>query len=133
FPSFGPGGELTNDQAQEIQDRIRERYASGGMGGPGGGPMAGGPGGGFGGGGFGGPGGGFGGGGGGFGGPGGGFGGRGGGFGGQAVPLGNPNRLRGSLYENYSNSVFDARQYSFSGLEQPKGSYNLNSFGANLG
>ena len=67
---------------------------------------------------------------GGMGGPGGGpmGGGPGGGFGGN-----NPNRLRGSLYENYSNSVFDARQYSFSGLEQPKGSYNSNNFGANLG
>ncbi len=133
------GGEMTEERMQEARERLREQFGGGGFGmrggqggfqgggpfgsgtagpgGPGSGGFGGGPGGG--GGGFGGGPGGFGGGG--FGGPGGGF----GRFGG--------NRLRGSLFESLRDSIFDARQFSFSGLEQPKPSYIQNSFGAFLG
>ena len=43
------------------------------------------------------------------------------------------NRLRGSFFENLRDSVLDARQFSFSGLEQTKPSYIQNNFGAFLG
>jgi hypothetical protein len=43
------------------------------------------------------------------------------------------NRLRGSVFESLRDSVFDARQFSFSGLEQTKPSYVQNNFGAFLG
>jgi hypothetical protein len=128
------GSEMTEERMQEARERLREQFGGGGgfgmRGGQGGFPavggFGGGPGGGFGGG-PGGGGGGFGGGPGGFGG-GGGFGGAGGGFGRFGA-----NRLRGSLFESLGDSVFDARQFSFSGLEQPKPSYIHNNFGAFLG
>jgi len=126
------GGEMTEERMQEFRERLRDQFgggfggrggfpSGGGPGGPGGFPGGGGLGGGPGGGGFGGGPGGFGGGGGGFGGPGSGF----GRFG--------ANRLRGSLFESLRDSVFDARQFSFSGLEQSKPSYIQNNFGAFLG
>jgi hypothetical protein len=116
------GGEMTDERMQEIRQRLRDQFGDIGFGGFGGGGFGGGRGGaGGGGGGFGGGGpGGFGGGG--FGGPGG------GGFGRFGA-----NRLRGSVFESLRDSVFDARQYSFSGLEQPKPSYIQNNFGAFLG
>ncbi|HVN77667.1 MAG TPA: TonB-dependent receptor [Terriglobia bacterium] len=116
-----PGGDLTDDQRQEMRDRFRQQMANGQFGGgsgggnPGGGGFGQGPGmGGFGGGGFG----------------GGGFGGRGGGRGGQGFGA---NRIRGSFFDTYRNSVLDARPYSFSGLEQQKFSYIQNNFGAFIG
>lgn len=123
FP-VGAGRELGEDP-QEFRERMRERFASGefgqpGMGSPGGGsggsigggspmgggglpPMA-------------------------AGGPGMG----GGGFGGRFGQLG-ANRLRGMITESHRNSVFNARQFSFSGLEQSKLPYHQNNFGASLG
>src|SRR5262245_49564080 len=125
---FGEG--LSEDRIQEIRDRIREGIARGdfpGRGGFGGRGGAGGDGGGPGGGGFGGP---FGGGGG-FGGLGGGGG---GGFGGRGgFGRFGANRIRGSFFEDYRNSVFDARPFSFSGIEQSKQQYLQNSFGAMVG
>lgn len=112
----------------------------GGLGGPGGGPdVAGG--GGRGGGGFGG--GGPRGGGGGPGGPGG----RGGGRGGQRPPRdrngnaafignraqGNNNRLTGSLFYTFGNSVLNARPFSVDGLVAPKAAYSQNRFGVSAG
>ncbi|MGA3204230.1 MAG: TonB-dependent receptor, partial [Bryobacteraceae bacterium] len=107
----------------------------GGMGGPGGPQMAGGPGGGPGG---------FGGGRGGGGGPGG-PGGRGGG-GGRGVPRdrngnsafignrrSNNNRLTGSLFYTFGNSVLNARPFSVDGLPAPKASYSQNKFGVSAG
>jgi hypothetical protein len=112
-----PGGDLTDDQRQEMRERYRQRMASGDFGrNPGGGNLGGGP-----------PGRGFGGG------PpfgGGGFGGPGGGPGFQGF---GSNRIRGSLFETYHNSALDARPYSFSGLEQQKLSYIQNRFGAFVG
>ena len=122
---FGEG--LSEDRVQEIRERIREGIGRGefpggggfqgregfgagagrGQGGGGSGPFGGG-------GGFGGPG-------------GGGFGGR-GGFGRSGA-----NRIRGSFFDSYRNSVFDARPFSFSGIEQSKQQYLQNSFGAMVG
>jgi hypothetical protein len=123
----------------------------GGLGGPGGPQMAGGgPGGGPGGPGGGGPGGGgFGGGGGGGrgggGGPGG-PGGRGGGRGGRGPrdrsgnaafignrTAGNTNRITGSLFYTFGNSVLNARPFSVDGLEAPKAAYSQNKFGVTAG
>lgn len=125
---FGEG--LSEDRIQEIRERIREGIGRSEL--PGGGGFQGR--GGFGGGEGGGPGGGFGGpfnGGGGFGGPGGGGG---GGFGGRAgFGRFGANRIRGSFFDNYRNSVFDARPFSFSGIEQRKQQYLQNNFGVMLG
>jgi hypothetical protein len=120
----------------------------GGLGGPGGPQMAGGGGpggpGGFGGGGggFGGGGGGRGGGGGGPGGPGG----RGGGRGGRGPrdrngnaafignrTNGNSNRITGSLFYTFGNSVLNAKPFSVDGLEAPKAAYSQNKFGVSAG
>jgi hypothetical protein len=112
----------------------------GGPGGPGGGPDAagGGPGGGPGGRG----GGGFGGGRGGGGGPGG-PGGRGGGRGvprdrnGNSAFIGNRrsnnNRLTGSIFYTFGNSVLNAKPFSVNGLEAPKAAYSQNRFGVSAG
>jgi len=78
---------------------------------------------------------------GGFGGPGGGgpagggFGGFGGPGGGRGGPFGRAraNRLIFNLFSIYRNSVFDARPYSLSGIEQEKKPYLNNTFGASVG
>jgi len=119
----------------------------GGFGGPGGPGAPGGPdtagGGARGGGGFGGPGGGGRGGGGGPGGPGG----RGGGRGGQRPPRdrngnaafignraqGNNNRITGSIFYTFGNSVLNARPFSVDGLTAPKAAYSQNKFGVSAG
>jgi trimeric autotransporter adhesin len=118
----------------------------GGLGGPGGPQMAGGGPGGGGPGGFGGgPGGGGFGGGGGRGG-GGGPGGRAGGRGGRGPrdrngnaafignrTAGNSNRITGSLFYTFGNSVLNARPFSVDGLEAPKAAYSQNKFGVSAG
>ena len=53
----------------------------------------------------------------------------------QAEDLAGPEQTasEGVFFENLRDSVFDARQFSFSGLEQTKPSYIQNNFGAFLG
>ncbi|MSO22956.1 MAG: carboxypeptidase regulatory-like domain-containing protein [Acidobacteria bacterium] len=43
------------------------------------------------------------------------------------------NRIRGCFFDSYRNSVFDARPFAFSGIEQRKQQYLQNNFGVMLG
>ncbi|MBZ5554163.1 MAG: TonB-dependent receptor [Acidobacteriia bacterium] len=105
--------EFMRNADPALLDRIQQMAGAGGFGGFGGGP-------GFGGGGrMGGPGG-----------PGGGGRGGFGGFGGRNARV---NKIQGNFFMNYRNSVFDAKPYSFQGVDQSRPSYIRNNFGGSVG
>jgi trimeric autotransporter adhesin len=118
---FGRSGQFGNNQGAV------PGFGTGGGGGGAGGPGGGGGGGGFG---AGGGGGGFGGGGG-----GGGFGGGGGGFGagGGGGRRAQVNRVRGSIFESYGNSAFNAVPFPLNVAESPQIPYYQEQFGVTIG
>ncbi|MFI5176362.1 MAG: TonB-dependent receptor domain-containing protein, partial [Terriglobia bacterium] len=104
--------EFMRNADPALLDRIQQMAGAGGFGG--GGP-------------------GFGGGGGRMGGPGGPGGGGRGGFGGFGGRNARVNKIQGNLFVNYRNSVFDAKPYSFQGVDQSRPSYIRNNFGGSIG
>lgn len=53
-----------------------------------------------------------------------------GGFGGRNARV---NKIQGNLFMNYRNSIFDAKPYSFQGINQSRPAYIRNNFGASIG